>query len=56
MYNKGCKDRKEFDMNKEELVKAVSEKAKMSQKQATEVIAATLETIQKQLLKERKLL
>ena len=54
MYNKGCKDRKEFDMNKEELVKAVSEKAKMSQKQATEVIAATLETIQKAVAKGKK--
>ena len=41
-------------MNKEELVKAVSEKAKLSQKQATEVIAATLETIQKTVAKGKK--
>ncbi len=41
-------------MNKEELVKAVAEKAKLSQKQATEVIAATLETIQKTVAKGKK--
>ena len=41
-------------MNKEELVKAVSEKAKLSQKQATEVIAATLETITKTVAKGKK--
>jgi len=41
-------------MNKEELVKAVAEKSKLSQKQATEVIAATLETIQKTVAKGKK--
>ena len=41
-------------MNKEELVKAVAEKAKLSQKQATEVLAATLETIQKTVAKGKK--
>ena len=41
-------------MNKEELVKAVAEKSKLSQKQATEVIAATLETIQKAVSKGKK--
>ena len=34
-------------MNKEELVKAVAKKASVSQKDAAEVIAATIETIQK---------
>jgi DNA-binding protein HU-beta len=41
-------------MNKEELVKAVAEKSKLSQKQATEVIAATLEAIQKTVAKGKK--
>ena len=34
-------------MNKEELVKAVAKKASVSQKDAAEVIAATIENIQK---------
>ena len=34
-------------MNKEELVKAVAEKAKLSQKQTAEVVASILETVQK---------
>jgi DNA-binding protein HU-beta len=41
-------------MNKEELVKTVSEKTKMSQKQASEVLAATLETITKSVAKGKK--
>ena len=34
-------------MNKEELVKEVSKKAKVSQKATADILAATLETIQK---------
>ena len=34
-------------MNKEELVKEVSQAAKLSQKQTTDVIAALLDTIEK---------
>ena len=34
-------------MNKEELVKEVSKKAKVSQKATADIIAATLETISK---------
>ena len=41
-------------MNKEELVKEVSKKAKVSQKSAADVIAATLETIQKTVSKGKK--
>ena len=41
-------------MNKEELVKEVSKKAKVSQKAAADVIAATLETIQKTVSKGKK--
>jgi len=41
-------------MNKEELVKEVAEKSKLSQKAAAEVIAATLETIQKAVAKGKK--
>ena len=41
-------------MNKEELVKAVAEKAKVSQKQSAEVIAAVLETVQKTVAKGKK--
>ncbi len=38
-------------MNKEELVKEVSKKAKVSQKATADVIVATLETIEKTLAK-----
>lgn len=38
-------------MNKEELVKEVSKKAKVSQKATADVVAAVLETIQKALSK-----
>ena len=41
-------------MNKEELVKEVSKKAKVSQKASADVIAATLETIQKTVAKGKK--
>lgn len=41
-------------MNKEELVKAVAEKAKVSQKQSAEILAAVLETIEKSVSKGKK--
>ena len=41
-------------MNKEELVKEVSKKAKVSQKATGDVIAATLEIIQKTVSKGKK--
>lgn len=41
-------------MNKEELVKEVSKKAKVSQKDAANVIAATIETIQKTVASKKK--
>lgn len=41
-------------MNKEELVKEVSKKAKVSQKSAADVLAAALETIQKTVAKGKK--
>ena len=41
-------------MNKEELVKEVSKKAKVSQKATGDVIAATLETIEKTVSKGKK--
>ncbi len=41
-------------MNKEELVKAVAEKAKVSQKQSAEVLAAVLDTIEKSVAKGKK--
>ncbi|HNW25482.1 MAG TPA: HU family DNA-binding protein [Candidatus Gastranaerophilaceae bacterium] len=41
-------------MNKEELVKEVSKKAKVSQKAAADVIAAALDTIQKTVSKGKK--
>ena len=41
-------------MNKEELVKAVAEKAKVSQKQSAEVIAAVIDTIEKSVSKGKK--
>ena len=41
-------------MNKEELVKEVSKKAKVSQKAAADVIAAALETIEKTVSKGKK--
>lgn len=41
-------------MNKEELVKEISKKAKVSQKQASEIISLTLETIEKTVSKGKK--
>ncbi len=41
-------------MNKEELVKEVSKKAKVSQKASGDVIGATIETIQKTVAKGKK--
>jgi DNA-binding protein HU-beta len=41
-------------MNKEELVKEIAKKAKVSQKQASEVLAITLETIQKTVSKGKR--
>ncbi|MFA6990229.1 MAG: HU family DNA-binding protein [Candidatus Gastranaerophilaceae bacterium] len=41
-------------MNKEELVKEISKKAKVSQKQASEVLSVALEAIQKSVSKGKK--
>jgi DNA-binding protein HU-beta len=41
-------------MNKEELVKEISKKSKVSQKQAAEVLATVLETIEKSVAKGKK--
>lgn len=41
-------------MNKEELVKEVSKKAKVSQKATTDVVAAILETVEKSVAKGKK--
>ena len=43
-------------MNKEELVKEIAKKTKLSQKISSDVLSATLDIIQKQLLKAKKLL
>ena len=41
-------------MNKEELVEVVAKNAKLSKKQAGEVLAATIETIEKTVAKKQK--
>ena len=41
-------------MNKEELVKEIAKKAKVSQKDATEVLGAILDTIEKTVAKGKK--
>ena len=41
-------------MNKEELVKEVAKKAKVSQKAATDVLSATIDTVQKTVAKGKK--
>ncbi len=41
-------------MNKEELVKAIADKTKLSQKATAEVIAAVLETVEKTVAKGKK--
>lgn len=46
--------KKEVLMNKEELVKEVAKSAKVSQKAASDVISATLETIEKTVSKGKK--
>lgn len=46
--------KRRFIMNKEELVKEVSKKAKVSQKATADIIAATLETIEKTVSKGKK--
>ena len=43
-------------MNKEELVQEISKKAKVTQKEATEVLSSLVETIQKTVSKGQKLL
>ena len=45
---------KEVSMNKEELVKEVSKKSKLSQKTVADVLAATLETVEKTVAKGKK--
>ncbi|MEI8377762.1 MAG: HU family DNA-binding protein [bacterium] len=42
-------------MNKEELVKEIAKKAKVSQKDAAEVLTATLDTIEKTVSKGKKI-
>ena len=49
-------NKKEVLMNKEELVKEVAKKAKVSQKAAADVLVATLETVTKAVSKGKKLL
>lgn len=46
--------RKVRKMNKEELVKEIADKAKISQKSTGEVVASILETIQKTVAKGKK--
>jgi len=41
-------------MNKEELVKEIAKKAKVSQKQASEILTITLDTIEKTVAKGKK--
>ena len=41
-------------MNKEELVKEVAKKAKVSQKAAADVLSATIDTVQKTVAKGKK--
>ena len=54
LLNRKLKVRRRFVMNKEELVKEVSKKAKVSQKATGDVIAAILETIEKTVSKGKK--
>ncbi len=41
-------------MNKEELVKEISKKSKVSQKAAADILAATIDTVQKTVAKGKK--
>ena len=43
-------------MNKEELVKEVAKKAKVSQKEAADILAATLETVEKAVAKGKRVI
>lgn len=54
LLSRKLKVRRRFVMNKEELVKEVSKKAKVSQKATGDVIAAILETIEKTVSKGKK--
>ena len=54
LLNRKLKVRRRFVMNKEELVKEVSKKAKVSQKATGDVIAAILEKIKKTVSKGKK--
>jgi DNA-binding protein HU-beta len=46
--------KKEFVMNKEELVQEIARKAKVTQKDAAEVLGALIDTIQKTVAKKQK--
>ena len=46
--------RRRFIMNKEELVKEISKKSKVSQKAAAAILSATLDTIEKTVSKGKK--
>ena len=46
--------KEEVPMNKEELVKEVAKKAKVSQKAAADVLSATIDTVQKTVAKGKK--
>jgi len=48
------KERRSFIMNKEELVQEISKKANVTQKEASEVLGALMETIQKTVSKGKK--
>ena len=54
MFNTTNKVEKEIIMNKDELVKAISKKAGVSQKAASDILSATLETIEKKVSKGEK--
>ena len=57
-YSRGAQKRvvvyRRFIMNKEELVKEISKKTKLSQKVSSDVLSATLEIIQKTVAKGKK--
>jgi DNA-binding protein HU-beta len=55
MYNYICLEKGGPLMNKEELVKEIAKKAKVSQKDAAEVLTATLDTIEKTVSKGKKI-
>ena len=53
-YNKPKRYRKGFIMNKEELVQEIAKKAKVTQKEAAEVLNGLVETVQKTVAKGEK--